>query len=84
MMSSMDEMTKEEARKLALEKLAEAWKLLEEAGELADEKRFDLEFLGSVYVPKDPTDEEKEAGEWPTEIGYDEVVPGGWWLPSMC
>lgn len=80
----MSKKTKEQIRKLAQKKLAEAHALLEEAGRLADEGRFDLEFNGAIYVPADPTDEEKEDSEWPTERSYQEIVPGEWWMPSNC
>lgn len=75
---------KARVRKIAQDKLVEAHRLLKEAGELADQGRFDLEFMGIVYVPVNPTEEEKSEEDWPVEIGYDEVVPGEWWMPSTC
>lgn len=77
-------MDKEQAIKLAQERLSEARAKLDEATKLADEHRFDLGFLGVIYLPKDATDDEIRENGWPTEVNYDTPVPGEWWLPSTC
>lgn len=77
-------MTKEEALKKAQEKLAEASTLLDEAAQMANEHRFDLSFLGAVYVPEGATEEESEENGWPIKVNYEIVEPGEWWMPSTC
>ena len=74
----------EKAAELAQQKLNEAHRLLDEAAKLADENRFDLSFLGAIYLPKDATYDEIQENDWPTEVNYDTPVPGEWWMPSTC
>jgi hypothetical protein len=80
----MDAKKKAEIRHLAQQKLAQAADLLREAGDLANQGRFDLEFMNAVYLPAGATQEESDAEDWPLEIAGEEVVPGEWWMPSTC
>ena len=89
-------MTEDEQKKLEKEAnglLAEARKLLGQAGKLAEKGKFTLSFFEHSFIPKSlagcDTYEElseegqaaiEESGDWPRE--YQDF--GCWWITSMC
>lgn len=85
---------RDELKKRAQAILSEARKLTKEAAKLAEEGKFELDFMGATYIPcsaaggalgeDDMTSEQREQleenGIYPNE--YQSF--GDWWMPSSC